>query len=408
MPEDDIHLPTLTGRQTLEFALHNKTRKKWVDQIPRFLDEFGRAFGMTRSLDTLVGDEFIRGMSGGERKRISILESLASDASVQAWDGSTRGLDASSALDYIKSLRLMTDACRRTTLVSLYQASDDIFDLMDKVMLINQGRMLYQGPVKSAELYFNALGYDRLPRQTMSDFLTSIASDNAANIRDVSNPSTPRGAVDLEKAFRASQAFQNIQTEIHHYEAELVGSGASSEADVHRPSPATEALKQHFDQHKSKYVAAHSSYNTSFFRQVLLCAKREFWQLKGHQAPLISKLICVFVCSFLLSSMFYDMQDNTDGVYSRGGFCFYSAGLVAWFQLGELDSAFSGRAVFSRQKRYAMVRPSAVVIGKTLVDVPIVLFQTALFSLIAYFISGLRFEVSIWIPSSAKRIKSSF
>ncbi|KAL0930637.1 ABC drug exporter [Colletotrichum truncatum] len=391
VPEDDIHLPTLTGRQTLEFALRNKTPRKWCDQIPRFLEEFGRAFGMTQALDTLVGDEYIRGMSGGERKRISILESLASDASIQAWDGSTRGLDASSALDYIKSLRLMTDSCQRATIVSLYQASDVIFNLMDKVVLIDQGRMLYQGPAKSAEAYFNAMGYQRLPRQTMSDFLTSITSANADNnIRDKSDSTVPRNAVDLEQAFKASQAFKDVQAEIDQYEAEFSVHGTDSQNGEGRSLPMTKALKQHSEKHKSKYVASRSSYNISFFRQVLLCVKREFWQLNGHRAPLISKFLCVLVCAFILSSMFYNMPVDTDGVYSRGGFCFYAAGLVAWFQLGELDSAFSGRSVISRQKRYAMVRPSAVVIGKTVMDIPIIFFQSTVFSLIAYFISGLR------------------
>lgn len=348
---------------------------------------------MTQSMDTLVGNEYIRGISGGERKRISILESLASGASVQAWDGSTRGLDASSALDYIKSLRLMTDACQRATIVSLYQASDTIFGLMDKVMLIDQGRMLYQGPAKTAEAYFNALGYNRLPRQTMSDFLTSIASGQVSSLRVRNNSSVPKSALDLEQAFRASQAFKDVQDDIHRYESEFEEHQSSSQTGVEGPSRTSKALKHHTSLQKSKYVVTTSSYNTSFFRQVLWCARREFWQLNGHRAPLISKLVCVFVCAFLLSSMFYNMPDDTDGVFSRGGFCFYAAGLVAWFQLGELDNAFSGRDVVSRQKRYAMVRPSAVVAGKTLMDILIVFIQTAVFSVISYFLSGLRSDV---------------
>ncbi|KAM6508779.1 ATP-binding cassette transporter snq2 [Fusarium solani] len=251
VPEDDIHLPTLTGRQTLEFALQNKTPKKCSDQIPRFLDEFGRAFGMTQSMDTLVGNEYIRGISGGERKRISILESLASGASVQAWDGPTRGLDASSALDYIKSLRLMTDACQRATIVSLYQASDTIFGLMDKVMLIDQGRMLYQGPAKTAEAYFNALGYNRLPRQTMSDFLTSIASGQVSSLRVRNNSSVPKSALDLEQAFRASQAFKDVQDDIHRYESEFEEHQSSSQTGAEGPSRTSKALKHHTSLQKS-------------------------------------------------------------------------------------------------------------------------------------------------------------
>jgi hypothetical protein len=69
--------------------------------------------------NTLVGDEFVRGVSGGERKRVSIAEMMATRARVQCWDNSTRGLDASTALDFVRSLRVMTDILGQTTFVSL-------------------------------------------------------------------------------------------------------------------------------------------------------------------------------------------------------------------------------------------------------------------------------------------------
>lgn len=83
---------------------------------------------------TLVGDEFVRGVSGGERKRVSIAEMMATRARVQCWDNSTRGLDASTALDFVKSLRIMTDVLGQTTFVSLYafcSPTDDLFIYAD-------------------------------------------------------------------------------------------------------------------------------------------------------------------------------------------------------------------------------------------------------------------------------------
>lgn len=84
--------------------------------------------------NTLVGNEFVRGVSGGERKRVSIAEMMATRARVQCWDNSTRGLDASTALDFVKSLRVMTDVLGQTTFVTLYQAGEGIYNLFDKVM----------------------------------------------------------------------------------------------------------------------------------------------------------------------------------------------------------------------------------------------------------------------------------
>ena len=90
---------------------------------------------ISHTKNTLVGDEFVRGVSGGERKRVSIAEMMATRARVQCWDNSTRGLDASTALDFVRSLRVMTDVLGQTTFITLwvqtpaYPTSADFSDI---------------------------------------------------------------------------------------------------------------------------------------------------------------------------------------------------------------------------------------------------------------------------------------
>ena len=74
---------------------------------------------ITHTENTLVGDSFVRGVSGGERKRVSIAEMMTTRARVQCWDNSSRGLDASTALDFVRSLRIMTDVLGQTTFTTL-------------------------------------------------------------------------------------------------------------------------------------------------------------------------------------------------------------------------------------------------------------------------------------------------
>ena len=115
---------------------------------------------------------------------MSIAETLATKSTVVAWDNSTRGLDASTALDYANSLRVMTDISNRTTLVTLYQAGEGIYELMDKVLVIDEGRMVYQGPAKAAKKYFEGLGYLCPERQTTADFLTSCTDPTERRFRE--------------------------------------------------------------------------------------------------------------------------------------------------------------------------------------------------------------------------------
>ncbi len=124
---DDIHIATLTVAQTLAFALSTKTPGKGA-RLPgvrgkhfneEVLNMLLRMLNIQHTAQTLVGNEFVRGVSGGERKRVSIAEMMATRARVQCWDNSTRGLDASTALDFCKSLRIMTDVLGQTTFVTL-------------------------------------------------------------------------------------------------------------------------------------------------------------------------------------------------------------------------------------------------------------------------------------------------
>jgi ATP-binding cassette, subfamily G (WHITE), member 2, SNQ2 len=172
--EDDVHFASLNVWQTFTFALLNKTKKKAREEVDIIANALLKMFGIAHTKYTLVGDEYTRGVSGGERKRVSIAETLASKATVIAWDNSTRGLDASTALDYARSLRIMTDVSNRTTITTLYQAGEGIYELMDKVLVIDDGRQIFMGPAKEARQYFIDLGFEAPDRQTTAGTLRLI------------------------------------------------------------------------------------------------------------------------------------------------------------------------------------------------------------------------------------------
>ena len=190
--EEDIHFPLLTVRQTIFFALLTKIRRRELPLAQEVMDVMGRIFGIGKVFNTIVGNGFIRGVSGGERKRVSIVETLATAASITAWDNSTRGLDASTAVEYVRSLRIITDTMKRTTFVTLYQAGEGIYNLMDKVLLIDEGRMIYCGPANAAKAYFIDLGFECPSRQTTADFLTAVTDPAERRFRPGWEKRTPK------------------------------------------------------------------------------------------------------------------------------------------------------------------------------------------------------------------------
>lgn len=136
--ENDVHFPQMTVGQTLQFAALARTPKNRLPGVSRetyaqhLRDVVMAVFGISHTVNTRVGDDFIRGVSGGERKRVSIAEVTLNQSAIQCWDNSTRGLDSATALEFAKTLRLSTELGETAAIVAMYQASQPAYDVSSR------------------------------------------------------------------------------------------------------------------------------------------------------------------------------------------------------------------------------------------------------------------------------------
>ncbi|KAG5753808.1 hypothetical protein H9Q70_003571 [Fusarium xylarioides] len=197
--EDEIFFPSLTVEATVDFAARMKvpfhlppgikTREEYAQFYKDFLL---RSVNISHTKHTKVGDAFIRGVSGGERKRVSIVECLTTRASVFCWDNSTRGLDASTALEWVRAIRAMTDILGLTTIVTLYQAGNGIYEHFDKVLVLDEGKQIFYGPQKDAVPFMEGLGFVRASGSNRGDFLTGVTVPTERRIAEGHTPSAPK------------------------------------------------------------------------------------------------------------------------------------------------------------------------------------------------------------------------
>ena len=128
--EVDHHYPNMTVGDTLYFAARARLPRNIPDGITRseyaehLRDVIMAMFGISHTRNTRVGNDFVRGVSGGERKRVTIAEAALSYAPLQCWDNSTRGLDSANAVEFCRSLRVQADIMRTTACVAIYQAPE--------------------------------------------------------------------------------------------------------------------------------------------------------------------------------------------------------------------------------------------------------------------------------------------
>lgn len=384
-PENDDHHATLTVAQTILFALSLKTpQKRLPGETQKGFQETVLAMllkmlNIEHTEKTVVGNAFVRGVSGGERKRVSIAEMMTTRACLLSWDNSSRGLDASTALDYAKSIRIMTDVFRTTTFVSLYQAGEGIWDQFDKVMVIDNGRQIYYGPRAEARQYFINLGFRDLPRQTSADYVTGCTDENERQFADGRNaentPSTPEK---LEEAYRASPIYAKVIAERDAYAADQ----AAQEKQ-------REELARAKAEDRRKGVPKNSVYTVSFPTQVLAITKRQIALKLQDRTALIVNFVTAVIIAIITGTCYFEMPQSAAGAFTRGGVLFIALLFNAFGAFNELPTQMMGRPIMWRQCGYAFYRPAALSVGSTLADVPFNSFQILVFSVIIYLMSGL-------------------
>ncbi|KAI0076391.1 pleiotropic drug resistance ABC transporter [Panus rudis PR-1116 ss-1] len=384
-PEDDVHFPTLTVEQTLEFAARTRTPRVRLpgetreQRIKFMIDVVTTVFGLRHVRKTMVGDASIRGVSGGEKKRVSIGEALVTWSKLNAWDNSTRGLDASTALEFVQALRIATDFAHMSTAVAIYQAGESLYKLFDKVCVIYEGKMVHYGPADRARQYFIDMGYQPADRQTTADFLVSVTDPNGRIIREGYEHRVPRTADEFVQYYKNSEIAEINSRDIDLYKAEFVGK-------EHRAS----SYKQSYYNDHAKFTNPKSPYVISVPMQVKAVVLRRLQIMRNAYAVQVIMLLMFVLLAVIMGTVFFRLKDDTSTFYSRGGVLFFSILFAALTTMAEISSLFAQRPVVLRQSRAAMYHPFVESLSTTLVDVPKMAIILTFFSVVLYFLVDLR------------------
>lgn len=321
-PEDDVHFPTLTVQQTIDFAAatrapqekrrltlanENHSRPEYIRMVR---ESVATILGLRHTYGTKVGNEQIRGVSGGEKKRVSIAESMASRSLISLFDNSSRGLDSSTALEFVQALRIMTDVGKKTTVCSIYQAGESLTVLFDKVLLLYEGQEVYCGPVDSAVEYFKDLGFQRIERQTTADFLVACTDVTGRKIRDGFESKVPKTPEAMAQCWRESKLGQSNSQEVQHYLEEMKGNHTEDQARKYKNMALDE---------KAQHTRTGSKFLMSWPQQVRVAIKRRAQIVAGD---LLTQGIIIGATTFqglIIGSVFYQMPKDTSGFFSRGG-----------------------------------------------------------------------------------------
>lgn len=180
--QDDVVMGTLTVRENLQFSAALRlpttmTNHEKNERINMVIQELG----LDKVADSKVGTQFIRGVSGGERKRTSIAMELITDPSILFLDEPTTGLDSSTANAVLLLLKRMSKQ-GRTIIFSIHQPRYSIFKLFDSLTLLASGRLMFHGPAREALGYFASIGYNCEPYNNPADFFLDVINGDSSAV----------------------------------------------------------------------------------------------------------------------------------------------------------------------------------------------------------------------------------
>ncbi|KAF9766424.1 hypothetical protein IL306_001186 [Fusarium sp. DS 682] len=387
--ETDIHFPQLTVGDTLLFAALARTPQHIVANTSRRVyaehlrDAVMAMFGISNTLNTKVGDDFVRGVSGGERKRVSIAEAVLNQSAIQCWDNSTRGLDSATALEFVRKLRLGTKLGGASAVVAMYQASQAAYDEFDKVLLLYEGRQIFFGPTSEATRYFTDMGFECPPRQTTADFLTSLTNSDERIVRPGFENRVPRSPDEFADEWRTSQ-----------HRATLLSDVAAFEIQYPLDGKQVETLKGIRRVQKAKFTSEKSPFTISIPMQIRLCIGRGIKRLLGDKTFFVVTVLVNFVMSLVLGSVYFDLPSTAESMNRRASVLFFAILFNGLSSALEILALYSQRPIVEKHARYALYRPLSESVSSIICDLPSKIISTLAFNVPIYFMANLRRDAS--------------
>ncbi|KAE9300694.1 hypothetical protein PF001_g14819 [Phytophthora fragariae] len=402
VPQQDTHLPVMTVKETLDFAFEccainagarpvGSVSKSPALEHPLALPTtylggerdpvtVTRELGLTRCQGTIVGDERLRGVSGGEKKRVTTGEMAFGPHAVSLMDEITTGLDSSAAFDVVNAQRRLARQQRQTVVISLQQPAPEVLALFDNVLLLADGEVLYHGPRAHIQAYFEALGFVCPPERGLADFLCDLASPQQLQYERSHAPMPgrrrhPRSANEFADLWIMSPMYEAMVEELDHLDND-------TEAYSHTHSKNGE-WGLYFDQEALLQVPP---FRQSYLRSTWTVMKRQLRLFVRNKVFFAGRVLLDLLVGLMLGSMYYGM-DLADSQVTLG-VVFSCTLFLGLGQSATLAPFFDAREVFYKHRGANFYRTSSYVLASYASQLPLAITEAFLFSGLVYWMGG--------------------
>ncbi|KAF5199304.1 Abc transporter g family member [Thalictrum thalictroides] len=376
--QDDLLFPMLTVEETLMFSaefrlprsLSNSKKKARVQAL---IDQLG----LRAAAKTVIGDEGHRGVSGGERRRVSIGIDIIHDPIILFLDEPTSGLDSTSAFMVVKVLQRIAQS-GSIVVMSVHQPSYRILSLLDRLIFLSRGHTVFSGSPASLPPFFAEFGHPIPENENRTEFALDF-------IRELEQ--TPGGTKSLVEFNKAWQNKKNSRDQ---------------QASRFRSLSLKDAISASVSKGKLVSGARNSSSTTStvstfanpFWIEMVVLSRRSMLNSRRMPELFGTRLGAVLVTGFILATMFWQLDNSPRGIQERLGFFAFAMSTTFYTCAEALPVFLQERYIFLRETAYNAYRRSSYVLAHSIISVPSLIFLSVAFASTTFWAVGLAGGVS--------------
>ncbi|KAL3845438.1 hypothetical protein ACJIZ3_002841 [Penstemon smallii] len=365
--QDDVVFPHLTVKETLTYSAllrlpNTLSREQKKERAMNVIFELG----LEGCQDTMIGGKFVRGVSGGERKRVCIGNEILLDPSLLFLDEPTSSLDSTTALRIIQMLHNIAQA-GKTVVTTIHQPSSRLFSKFDRLILLGKGCSLYFGKASEAMLYFSSIGCSPLIAMNPAEFLIDLAN---GNVKDKSIPTS----------FEPKDGGPS-PCDVHEY---LLGAYESRASKMEK----IKIVKHKFER-KNLYVG--EEWGANWSEQFSILFKRGLKE-RRHEYLSGLRIIQVLSTAIIVGLLWWHSDaSSTKSVQDQAGLLFFISVFWAFFPLFTAIFTFpQEREMLAKERSVDMYKLSAYLTARNTSDLPLDLLLPIIFLIIVYFMVGLK------------------
>uniref|UniRef100_M4D8I7 ABC transporter domain-containing protein n=1 Tax=Brassica campestris TaxID=3711 RepID=M4D8I7_BRACM len=377
--QNDLHIPEITVRETLDFSgcfqgtgsrletmkeISRREKLKGIIPDPD-IDAYMKILGLSFCADTRVGDTSRPGISGGEKRRLTTGEMIVGPIKTLFMDEISNGLDSSTTFQIVSCLQHYALLSEGTIVVSLLQPAPETFELFDDVILMGEGKIIYIGPRDYICRFFEDCGFKCPTRKSVAEFLQEV----------ISRKDQEQYWCHIDKPY----SYVSIDSFIERFK--------KSELGLQQQEELSKTLEKSQAQ---KDALCSRKYSLSNWEMLKACSRREFLLMKRNSFVYVFKsglLICIGSITMTVYLSTGSKRDLVHANYLMGSL-FFSIFKMLADGIPELTLTISRLSVFYKQKELYLYPAWAYALPSAILKIPISFLEAFMWTSLTYYVIG--------------------